>query len=87
MMFVSENHGYVTVCHGDDFVSSGAAAALDEIDRVRSTDADHERRRGKDGETSMTTWSHTMRRPSDRRQAQDSVCRSIVHHTSLQCPW
>ena len=21
MMFVSENHGYVTVCHGDDFLS------------------------------------------------------------------
>ena len=34
MMFVSENHGYVTVCHGDDFVSSGSAAALDEFDRV-----------------------------------------------------
>ena len=33
-MFVSENHGYVTVCHGDDFVSSGSAAALDEVDRV-----------------------------------------------------
>ena len=34
MMFVSENHGYVTVCHGDDFVSCGSAAALDEVDRV-----------------------------------------------------
>ena len=33
-MFVSENHGYVTVCHGDDFVSCGSAAALDEVDRV-----------------------------------------------------
>ena len=33
-MFVLENHGYVTVCHGDDFVSSGSAAALDEDDRV-----------------------------------------------------
>ena len=30
MMFVSENRGYVTVCHGDDIVSSGSAAALDE---------------------------------------------------------
>ena len=34
MMFVSENHGYVTVCHGDDFVSCASAAALDEVDRV-----------------------------------------------------
>ena len=34
MMFVLENHGYVTVCHGDDFVSCGSAAALDEVDRV-----------------------------------------------------
>ena len=34
MMFVSENNGYVTVCHGDDFVSCGSAAALDEVDRV-----------------------------------------------------
>ena len=34
MMFVSENHGYGTVCHGDDFVSCGSAAALDEVDRV-----------------------------------------------------
>ena len=34
MMFVSENRGYVTVCHGDDFVSCGSAAALDEVDRV-----------------------------------------------------
>ena len=34
MMFVSENHGYVTVCHGDDFISCGSAAALDEVDRV-----------------------------------------------------
>ena len=34
MMFVSENHGYVTVCHGDDFVSSVSAAALEEVDRV-----------------------------------------------------
>ena len=34
MMFVSENHGYVTVCHGDDFVLCGSAAALDEVDRV-----------------------------------------------------
>ena len=33
-MFVSENHGYVTVCHGDDFVSCGSAVALDEVDRV-----------------------------------------------------
>ena len=34
MMFVSENHGYVTACHGDDFVSCDSAAALDEVDRV-----------------------------------------------------
>ena len=34
MMFVSENHGYGTACHGDDFVSSGSAAALGEVDRV-----------------------------------------------------
>ena len=34
MMFVSESHGHVTVCHGDDFVSCGSAAALDEVDRV-----------------------------------------------------
>ena len=34
MMFVSENHGYVTVCHGYDFVSSVSAAALEEVDRV-----------------------------------------------------
>ena len=34
MMFVSENHGCVTVCHSDDFVSCGSAAALDEVDRV-----------------------------------------------------
>ena len=34
MMFVSENRGFVTVCHGDDFVSCGSAAALDEVDRV-----------------------------------------------------
>ena len=40
MMFVSGNHGYVTVCHGDDFVSSGSAAALDEVDRVLATHFD-----------------------------------------------
>ena len=40
MMFVSENHGYVTMCHGDDFVSSGSAAALDEVDRVLTTHFD-----------------------------------------------
>ena len=39
-MFVSENHGYVTVCHGDDFVSSGSAASLDEVDRVLTTHFD-----------------------------------------------
>ena len=33
-MFVSESHGYVTVCHGDDFLTTGSAAALDEVDRV-----------------------------------------------------
>ena len=42
MIFVSENHGYVTVCHGDDFVSSGSAAALDEVDRVLTTHFDTE---------------------------------------------
>ena len=40
MMFVSENHAYVTACHGDDFVSSGSAAALDEVDRVLTTHFD-----------------------------------------------
>ena len=40
MMFVSENHGCVTVYHGDDFVSSGSAAALDEVDRVLPTHFD-----------------------------------------------
>ena len=40
MMFVSENHGYVTACHGDDFVSSGSASALDEVDRVLTTHFD-----------------------------------------------
>ena len=40
MMFVSESDGYVTVCHGDDFVSSGSAAALDEVDRVLTTHFD-----------------------------------------------
>ena len=34
MMFVSENHGYVTVCQGNGFVSCGSAAALDEVDLV-----------------------------------------------------
>ena len=40
MMFVSESHGYVTSCHGDDFVNSGSAAALDEVDRVLTTHFD-----------------------------------------------
>ena len=40
MMFVSGNDVYVTVCHGDDFVSSGSAAALDEVDRVLTTHFD-----------------------------------------------
>ena len=40
MMFVSENHGYVTACHGDDFVSSGSAAALEEVDRLLTTHFD-----------------------------------------------
>ena len=40
VMFVSENHGYVTVCHADDFVSCGFAAALDEVDRVLTTHFD-----------------------------------------------
>ena len=40
VMFVSENHGYVTACHGDHFVSSGSAAALDEVDRVLTTHFD-----------------------------------------------
>ena len=34
VMFVPENHWYLTVCHGDGFVSCGSAAALDEVDRV-----------------------------------------------------
>ena len=37
MMFVSESHGYLTARHGDDFVSSGSAAALGEVDRVLTT--------------------------------------------------
>ena len=37
MMFVSGNHGYVTVCHGDEFVSCHSAAALEEVDRVLTT--------------------------------------------------
>ena len=40
MMFVSESHGYVTACHGDDFVSGGSATTLDEIDRVLTTHFD-----------------------------------------------
>ena len=48
MMFVSENHGYVTVCHGDDFVSCGSAAALDEVDRVLTAHFD------KDPTTNLT---------------------------------
>ena len=40
MMFVSENHGCVTACHGDDFVSGGSAAALVEVDRVLTTHFD-----------------------------------------------
>ena len=40
MMFASENHGYVTVCHGDDFVSRCCAAALDEVDRGLTTHFD-----------------------------------------------
>ena len=40
MMFVSENHGYVTTCHGDVFVSNGSAAALDEVDRLLTTHID-----------------------------------------------
>ena len=40
MMFASENHGNVTVCHGDDFVYRGSAAALDEVDRVLTTHFD-----------------------------------------------
>ena len=39
-MSVSENHGYVTVCHGDDFVSCGSVAALDEVDRVQTAHLD-----------------------------------------------
>ena len=40
MMFVSESHGYVTACHGDDFVSNASVAALDEVDRVLTTHFD-----------------------------------------------
>ena len=148
-MFVSENHRYVTACHGEDFVSRGSAAALDEVDRVLTTHFDTKIlprigptacgeeviegkhlgrtiRRSPQGyewesnskhvedmvarcglkqeskgaptlitkatgkgrrETSMTTWSHMMCRLSDRRQARDSTCRSIVHHCSLQRLW
>ena len=140
MMFVSENHGNVTVCHGDDFVSCGSAA-LDEVDPVVTahfntkilprigptayggevTEGKHlgrtirwspqgfewesnsergedmvelrglklgskgehrrrsRRRREEDGETSMTH--------SDNLYAQGSTCQSIVHHSSLRCPW
>ncbi|CAK0820598.1 unnamed protein product, partial [Prorocentrum cordatum] len=34
MMFFSDSFDYVTNCHGDDFLSAGAAAALDEVDRI-----------------------------------------------------
>ena len=40
MMFVTENHEYVAVCHGDDFVSCGSAAASDEVDRVLTAHLD-----------------------------------------------
>ena len=40
MMFVSESHGYVTVCHGYDFISCGSASALDEVDRALTTQFD-----------------------------------------------
>ena len=39
-IFVSESNVYVTVCHGDDFVSCGSAAALDEVDRVLTAHCD-----------------------------------------------
>ena len=37
MMFVSESHGYVTVCHRDELLTSGSAAALNEVDSVLTT--------------------------------------------------
>ena len=133
MMFASESHGYVTVCHGDECLTSGSVAALDEVDRVLTAhfdtkillrlrrhlgaeqfDGAHKafcgnptanrpmtsqsswtrrerrrrsrRRRRKDGETSTTNWSRTMRRLSGKLQAQGSAGRSTAHRFSLRCP-
>ena len=41
------------------------------------------RRWGKDGETSMTHWTQTMLRLSDKLHARGSTCRSIIHHSSF----
>ena len=74
MMFVSENHGYVTACHGDDFVSGGSAAALDEVDRVLTTHLRH-----KDPATHGTdiVWWRGVRRrtPGQNTQMEPSRCR------------
>ena len=150
-MFVSENHGYMTVCHGDDFVSCASAAALDEVDLdtshgldpqrlVEVTEGKHLGRtirwspqgiewesdrsdskhvewesdskhvedmvefRGlklesKGAPTPITKATGRGRRDIDNtlnatdaqtfRQAAGtgSTCRSIVHHSSLRCPW
>ncbi|CAK0791790.1 unnamed protein product, partial [Prorocentrum cordatum] len=40
MMFVYDSFGYVTCCHGDDFLTAGAASTLDEIDRVLTNNFD-----------------------------------------------
>ena len=63
-MFVSENHWYVTACHGGDFVSSGSAAALDEVDRVLTTHFD------KDPATHWTRSRREHRRRSRRRRGR-----------------
>ena len=52
-LFKEGCHGYVTACHGDDFVSCGSAAALDEVDRVLTT---HDRHKDP-----TTNWSDSER--------------------------
>ena len=144
-MFVSESHWYVTVCQGDDFVSSGSSAALDEVDRVLTTHIDtkilprirssafggevtegkHLGRTNrwspqgfewglnsknvgdmvelcglkmdlKGAPTPITKATEKGRRDiddtldttdADKLQARGSTCRSVVHHSSLRCPW
>ena len=131
----------MTVCHGDDFVSSGSAAALDEVDRVLTTHFDTkilprigptayggEVTEGKhlgrtigrspqgfewgsnskhvedwncaDRNRSRKPTPITMATGRGRRDIDDdlephdvqtfrqaAICRSIVHHSSLRCPW